>query len=153
MPHQRQIAWTEDDLSFETQEEMIDIIMNLQHSLHHTSTLNSGNKVAYKRLVRENTIMKSEKMDLQEENMWYASHTTILEEKIDKIEKENKNLDDYIGRLQEDINTQSQVVKRLENLLKGLSYMPTSPHITTLQDEIQRLRDENRGLRKLIYNY
>ena len=150
MPHQRQIAWTEDDLSFENPEAMIDIIMNLQHSFHHTSTLNSGNDIAYKRLVRENTIMKSEKMDLREENMWYASHTTILEEKIGKIEKENIELDDYIERLQEEINTQSQVVKRLENLVRGLSYMPTSPNVTTLQDEIQRLQDENRGLRNLF---
>ena len=150
MPHQRQIAWTEDDLSFETQEAMIDIIMNLQHSLHHTSALNSGNDIANKRLVRENTIMKSEKMDLREENMWYASHTTILEEKIGKIEKENIELDDYIERLQEEINTQSQVVKRLENIVRGLSYMPTSPNVTTLQDEIQRLQDENRGLRNLF---
>ena len=150
MPHQRQIAWTEDDLSFETPEAMIDIIMNLQHSLYHTSTLNSGNDIANKRLVRENTIMKSEKMDLREENMWYASHTTILEEKIEKIEKENIKLDDYIERLQEEINTLSQVVKRLENIVRGLSYMPTSPNVTTLQDEIQRLQDENRGLRNLF---
>ena len=101
-------------------------------------------------MVRENTILKSEKMDLQEENMWYASHTTILEKKIEKIEKENIELDDYIERLQEEINTQSQVVKRLENLVRGLSYMPTSPNVTTLQDEIQRLQDENRGLRNVF---